>query len=138
MGLRRKARQEALRILFQFDATKDSIDEIINYYWENISGVKNKEVKSYAETLVRGTIEHLNEIDEKIKRVSKNWKLERMFMVDRNILRLALYELLYRDDVPPPVSINEAIEISKLYGTEKSPKFINGILDTIAKNEKLK
>ncbi len=138
MGIRRKAREEALRILFQYDATGDPIDEILNYYWKNISSVKNNEIKEYAETIVRGTIEHLQEIDSKIKEVSKNWRIERMFMVDRNILRLAIFELIHRKDIPPAVAINEAIEISKIYGTEKSPKFINGILDSIRKKEKIK
>ncbi len=138
MGIRRKAREEALRILFQYDATKDPIDEILKYYWENISSVKNNEIKEYAETIVKGTIEHLEEIDSKIKEVSKNWRIERMFMVDRNILRLAIFELIYRKDIPPAVAINEAIEISKIYGTEKSSKFINGILDSIRKKENIK
>ena len=88
-------------------------------------------LRLFAEPLIRGTIEHRNAIDEQIKKNAKNWDLHRIAAVDRNILRLAIYEMLYRDDIPPIVSINEAVDIAKKFSTEDSGKFVNGILDKI-------
>jgi len=84
--------------------------------------------------LIRGTLEHRDEADELIKKHAQNWELHRMAAVDRNILRLAIYEMLYRDDIPPVVSINEAIELAKAYGGADSGRFVNGILDRIRKD----
>ncbi len=133
MGRRRKAREEALKILFEYDSTGDDIDEIIHCFWENFSTTKDRKVREYAKTLVKGVVDNLNDIDKKIEKVSKNWKLQRMFKVDKNILRIAVFELLYKNDTPVPVVIDEAVEIAKTYGTETSHKFINGILDSINK-----
>ena len=125
-------------MLFQFDATGDPLEEIIGYYWEPFSQVNELEVRAYAAHLFRGTVAHRRELDDKIQDVSTHWNMSRMFMVDKNILRLALFEMMLQREVPPAVVIDEAIEISKVYGTESSPKFINGILDALAKREKLK
>ena len=88
-------------------------------------------MRVFAEPLIRGTLEHQAELDERIKQYAKNWDLHRMAVVDRNILRLAIYEMLYRDDIPPVVSINEAVDIAKKFSTEDSGKFVNGILDKV-------
>ena len=88
-------------------------------------------MRLFAEPLIRGTVEHRDEIDEHIKNHAKNWELHRMAVVDRNILRLAIYEMLHRADIPPVVSINEAVDIAKKFSTEDSGKFVNGILDKI-------
>ena len=88
-------------------------------------------MRLFAEPLIRGVIEHRNAIDEQIKHHAKNWELHRMAAVDRNVLRLAIYEMLHREDIPPVVSINEAVDIAKKFSTEDSGKFVNGILDKI-------
>jgi N utilization substance protein B len=88
-------------------------------------------VRVFAEPLIRGTLEHIPELDEKIKHYAKNWELHRMAVVDRNILRLAIYEMLHRDDIPPVVSINEAVDIAKRFSTDESGGFVNGILDKV-------
>src|SRR5213079_1198621 len=85
----------------------------------------------FADKLIRGVIEHRNDIDERIKGHAEHWDLHRMAVVDRNVLRLAIYEMLYREDIPPVVSINEAVDIAKKFSTEDSGKFVNGILDKI-------
>jgi N utilization substance protein B len=90
------------------------------------------EAQGFVENLVRGTRSHLTELDEIIARVSRNWRIERMARVDRNLLRMALYELKHSEDVPPKVVINEAIEVAKRYGTAESPAFVNGLLDRCA------
>ncbi len=136
MGRRRKAREEALKILFEYDSTGDNIDEIIKCFWENFSTTKDRKVREYTKILVKGVVENLEEIDKSIEMVSKNWNVERMFRVDKNILRIAIFELLYKKDTPVPVVIDEAVEIAKIYGTDTSPRFINGILDSI--NKKLR
>ena len=86
-------------------------------------------VRFFAEPLIRGTLEHRDKLDAQIKKYAVNWELHRMAVVDRNILRLAIYEMLYRDDIPPVVSINEAFDIAKKFSTQDSGKFVNGILD---------
>jgi N utilization substance protein B len=88
-------------------------------------------LRLFAEPLIRGTLEKRDEIDEKIKKHAANWDLTRMAVVDRNILRLAIYEMLFREDIPPVVSINEAVDIAKKFSTQDSGKFVNGLLDKI-------
>lgn len=134
MGRRRKAREEALKILFEYDSTGDDIDEIIHCFWENLSTTRDRKVREYTKVLVKGVVENLSEIDKSIEKVAKNWNLHRMFRVDKNILRIAIFELLFKKDTPVPVVIDEAVEIAKTYGTDNSPRFINGILDSINKN----
>lgn len=129
---RRKGRELAFQFLFQFDFTgkrpgKKDFDE----FWAEKDG--NAEVKKFTEDIVNGTINNLKEIDASIQGAAEHWVLHRMAAVDRNILRFATYELLYRNDIPSTVTINEAIEIAKRYSTNESASFINGILDKIAK-----
>ncbi|MDP2754600.1 MAG: transcription antitermination factor NusB [Nitrospirota bacterium] len=129
---RRKAREYALQILFQVDFTKKRIDsKDLEEFW---SGKKeSRSVKEFTEDIVRGTLNSIDEIDAMIERVTENWLLKRMAAVDRNILRFAAYEILYRKDIPSAVTINEAIEIAKKFSSAESAPFINGILDRLAK-----
>ena len=91
-------------------------------------------MRLFGHPLIRGVLDHLKEIDETISEQVKNWDMERIAKVDRNILRLAIHEMLHRDDIPPVVSINEAIDIAKKFSTEKSGRFVNGILDKVKAN----
>ncbi len=129
---RRRAREYALQILFQLELTGSEVtDEIVEEFWEGND--EDEEVREFTGGIVKTTRKNLREIDETIKRAAEHWSLERMAAIDRNILRAATCELLYRSDIPPSVVINEAIEIARKYSTEDSAPFINGILDRIAK-----
>jgi N utilization substance protein B len=130
MGIRRKARESALRMLYSFDLGKHNIEEVIETYWELYE--PEADWQEFSEMLVRGTVDRLDEIDQLVQSVSMHWKISRMGSVDRNILRMAAFELFHVDDVPKRVTLNEAIEIAKRYGTVDSSAFINGILDKIA------
>lgn len=132
MSQRRKAREFALQILFQYDLANGNIKEIMENFWKEKKA--NSKIVSFCSQLVNGAIENLKEIDNCISRHSLNWKLERMSAVDRNVLRIATYELLFLKETPSPVVINEAIEVAKKFGTEDSAKFINGILDAIRRS----
>ena len=127
---RTKARERALQALYQIDVAAEGIDEALARFWKSFEPVE-REVMTLAESLVRGVAQHRRAIDEEIERVSSNWRLDRMAKVDRNVLRLATYELL-RTDVPVKVAINEAIELGKKYGSESTGAFVNGVLDRIA------
>ncbi len=125
---RRKARELALQVLFSLDFEASSPEEAWNLICKNF----NKKIDPFSKELVFGVWENRKEIDRIIERASKNWRLHRMAKVDKSILRLAVYEMLYRDDIPPKVSINEAIELAKKFGGEnESYSFVNGILDNI-------
>jgi transcription antitermination protein NusB len=129
---RRKAREYALQILFQIDFKEKTIDrKDLEEFWSDKK--ETKEVKDFTEALVRGTLDRLEEIDRIIERVTENWLLKRMAAVDRNILRFAAYEILYRKDIPSAVTINEAIEIAKKYSSQEAAPFLNGVLDQLAK-----
>jgi N utilization substance protein B len=131
---RRRAREYALQLLFQLDITKNKLNnEQFEGFWEDIR--EDNDIKEFADNLVRGTRENIAAIDETIKKAAEHWSIDRMAVIDRNILRCATYELLYRTDIPPLATINEALEISKKYSTEDSASFINGILDKIAKDK---
>ncbi len=123
-----------MQMLFQLDLTnsiKTLPDTLHREFWEGIK--EEDDVKKFANAIVKGTIEHIEEIDSILRQSAAHWSIERMAVVDRNVLRAATYELLYRNDIPPSVTINEAIEIAKKYGTQESSAFINGILDKIRK-----
>ena len=133
---RRRAREYALQILFQLDVTNSAFsNDLFEDFWDDIK--ENDDVKEFAKAIVIGTTKNIEHIDEIIKKTTEHWSIERMAIVDRSILRTAVYELLYRSDIPPKVIINEAIEISKKYSTEDSASFINGILDKIQKSKKI-
>lgn len=135
MGLRRKAREYALQLLFQqdFSQQKTLLSEA-----PRLHRPAAQSIKDFADLLVQGVTQHLSEIDSLIRKHAEHWSLERMALVDRNILRIAIFELLYIADIPAKVTLNEAIEIAKRYGDESSSAFINGILDRIlCEEEKL-
>ena len=154
MGKRREARERAVQFLFQHDLNpREDLDAALNEFWESqraaaIAEDKGRanwneppvlppptageaEMRLFSEPLIRGTMQHRDVIDEHIKKHVKNWDFNRIAPVDRNILRLAIYEMLHRDDIPPVVSINEAVDIAKKFSTEDSGKFVNGILDKV-------
>jgi transcription antitermination protein NusB len=155
MGKRREARERAVQFLFQHDLNPpENLELELATFWnsqraaaieDEKSGqatwgqpvelppptVEEAETRLFAEPLIRGALEHRDTIDEKIKSHAKNWDFHRIAAVDRNIMRLAIYEMLYRDDIPPVVSINEAVDIAKKFSTQDSGKFVNGILDKI-------
>ncbi len=128
---RTKARERALQALYQIDVAATDLDEALARFWPSFEPVE-REVREGAEALVRGVAAHRLEIDEAIEQVSTNWRMDRMAKVDRNVLRLAVFELRWRDDVPVKVCINEAIELGKKYGSESSAAFVNGVLDRVA------
>jgi N utilization substance protein B len=127
---RTRARERALQALYQIDVAAEGIDEALAAFWKSFEPVE-REVRELAEALVRGVAESRRAVDEAIEEASSNWRLDRMARVDRNVLRLAVYELL-RTDVPVKVVINEAIELGKKFGSESSGAFVNGVLDKVA------
>ena len=128
---RRKAREHALQMLFQHEFSGDRSS--LEFADERSPDKKtNEEIKKFAGELVTGTLKHLEEIDRVVQEAAEHWKMERMAAVDRNILRCAVYEIIYRSDIPAAVTINEALEIAKKYSSLESVSFINGLLDKIA------
>lgn len=135
MGARRKARELALQMLFQHDMSGNPPDTIIDTFEELQKSKAN--TREFATKIFRGTVDHLAELDDMIQAQADNWRLSRMATVDRNIIRMSVYEFLHESDTPKLVIIDEAIEIAKRYGTQKSSQFINGILDGILKRYNL-
>ncbi|HEX8312153.1 MAG TPA: transcription antitermination factor NusB [Chthoniobacteraceae bacterium] len=135
MGKRREGREAALQFLYQLDLSEEVPAELFTRFWELRSGpgkaVPTAKTRVFTEQLVSGVAAHRPEIDERIQKHSTNYDLSRIAMVDRNILRMGIYEMLYSPDVPPVVIINEAIEVAKKFGSEESGRFINGILDRV-------
>jgi N utilization substance protein B len=129
MGKRRKARELALMILYELEFQAGEAKAILDTFWQD--HLVPPEVRAFTESLVRGTVESGPELDRLIAANAAHWSLARIALVERNILRLAVYELVYRDDIPERVAINEAIELAKLYGSQESGAFVNGILDQI-------
>ncbi len=129
MHQRRKAREIALQVLYELDVLDIDATEAIAIFW-NYFGAP-EESRKFSTLLIEGTCGKKEEIDSLISSSSDNWSLARMSRVDRNILRMAVYELLYCPDIPPKVTLNEAIDLGKLYGSENSGSFINGILDAV-------
>jgi len=154
MGKRREARERAVQFLFQHDLNPPAdLLAALEHFWESQRAAAIAEdkgaatwgqpaelppptpeevaIREFADPLIRGTLEHRDEADTVIKKHAKNWDLHRMAAVDRNVLRLAIYEMLHRDDIPPVVSINEAVDIAKKFSTRESGAFVNGILDRL-------
>ena len=134
MRRRTLAREHALKILYQFDITKRPMDAVIESYWKAEES-KDEEIITYASSLVKGINQHLDIIDNKIAEYATNWQLKRMAIIDRNVMRIGVFELKYTSDIPPKVAINEAVELVKKHGDLESSKFVNGILDKIHKKE---
>jgi N utilization substance protein B len=154
MGKRREARERAVQFLFQYDLNPtENLEESLRHFWESQRAAALAEEKgpakwgqavelpppsvdevamrTFAEPLIRGVLQHREAVDEIIRKYTENWELHRIANVDRNILRLAIYEMQYREDIPPVVSINEAVEIAKKFSTQDSGRFVNGILDKV-------
>ncbi len=154
MGKRRESRERAVQFLFQHDLNpREDLDVALNEFWESqraaaLAAEKGRanwnepvelppptaaeaEMRLFSEPLIRGTLQYRDEVDVHIKKHVKNYDFNRIAPVDRNILRLAIYEMLHREDIPPVVSINEAVDIAKKFSTEDSGKFVNGILDKV-------
>ena len=156
MGLRREARERAVQFLFQYDLNPGEEKDLavnLNQFWHthklSESGyekgnatwgkkielsdttTRDTSIRVFAEDLIRGVLEKKEELDLKLQKYLRNWDLTRMAVVDRNVLRMAIFELHYREDIPPVVSLNEAIEIAKRFSTRESGKFVNGLLDRI-------
>jgi N utilization substance protein B len=154
MGKRREARERAVQFLFQHDLNQpDDLDRALEQFWvsQRAAAIAEEKgiatwgqpielppptsdeaaVRLFADPLIRGALQFRDEADALIKKHAKNWELHRIAAVDRNILRLAIYEMLHRDDIPPVVSINEAVDIAKKFSTQDSGKFVNGILDKV-------
>ena len=136
MGTRRRAREAALQFLFQDDfldrgrsTNATELDERFTTF--SLLYQINKKARPYARLLIGGIFDKLDEIDGAIGAHATNWRLERIAATDRNLLRVAIFELLFQDDVPTQVAINEAVEIAKRFGTQESPAFINGVLDAV-------
>jgi N utilization substance protein B len=130
MGRRRQAREFALQLLYELDVRGESDPgPVIEAFWTRQEAPA--EVRAFAETIVRGVAAHREKIDELIVRFAEHWALDRMAMVDRNVLRAGVWELLWGVDVPPKVAINEALEIARRFSTEESTRFINGLLDRV-------
>src|SRR5687767_13876463 len=154
MGKRREARERAVQFLFQFDLNPvENVEESLQHFWDSQRAAALADEKGpakwgqhvelpppdadevamrkFAEPLIRGVLEQRQLLDEVIRKYTENWELHRIANVDRNILRLAIYEMQHREDIPPVVSINEAVEIAKKFSTEDSGRFVNGILDKV-------
>ena len=133
MSARRRSRQRALQILFIWDVRKQSVDEAAGAFFETLYSEEGKvppRNDTFLVELIHGVVEHAAEIDSHISHHAEHWRIERMPAVDRNILRLAVYELLKRE-TPPPVVIDEALELARRYSNEESVQFVNGVLDAI-------
>ncbi len=131
MGVRRRAREIAIQILYQADVAKVPLSEAFTIYEGYFK--PSPKALDFAKELVNGVAQYQEDLDAWIEQFSKHWRIDRMSAIDRNILRLATYELLHRSDIPPRVSINEAVELAKSFGSEESAAFVNGILDALFK-----
>jgi len=130
MGARTTAREAALQMLYALEAGGGAAEQIIRDFWRELPG--DAEGRAYADEVVRGVASELAATDERIRAASRNWRLERMTRVDRNLLRMGAWELLRRPDVPRAVILDEAVELAKRYGAAESGAFVNGVLDRIA------
>lgn len=137
MRKRTRSREIALNILYSSEIVKETIEESELRYWSD-NEQNDEMVKDFANAIIGGVKKHFDDLDKIISKYAENWKIERMAVIDRNVLRIACYELLYIEDIPPKVSINEAIDIAKKYGNKDSGKFVNGILDRVKNEEEVK
>lgn len=133
MGVRRDAREAAVQYLYQREMQGDLSDQALQEFYE-MRGL-SPSGRRFCDELLKGWIQHHEEIDEVIAKNARNFEFKRLSAVDRNVLRIACHEILFRSDIPPAVAINEAIEIAKKYSTEDSGKFVNGVLDNIRKQQ---
>lgn len=130
MPSRRRSRQRALQILFLWDARRQPVEDALSAYYETLYSEERPERDAFVDNLVRGTVEHLAQVDEQIAKHAEHWRMERMPLVDRNILRLAVYEMQHVG-TPAAVAIDEALELARRFSNEESVQFINGVLDAV-------
>jgi N utilization substance protein B len=133
MSSRRKARECALQMLFQWNVGKDPAETVERLFWSNTRRTEDEALLAFANELFRGTVAAAEDIDALIVRHVENWRMDRMAAVDRNILRLAIYEMMHHHDTPAAVVINEALEIARRFSSDESVHFINGVLDSVRK-----
>jgi len=134
MGSRRKARECALQMLFAADVAQTRVDDLVRDFWSELSDAElDEHARDFATRLVIGTLANVTEVDERIRSRAEHWRISRMALVDRNVLRLAVYEFLY-ESTPRTVTINEALEIARRFSTYEATQFINGILDAIKRD----
>jgi N utilization substance protein B len=133
MGARRRARECALQMLFSYDLARPTVEDLIESYWGELAEAAD-EVRTFANELVEGTILHLATIDDRIRVRTEHWRIPRMAVVDRNLLRMAVFEFLYHPSTPRTVAINEALEIARRFSTAEATQFVNGILDAIKRD----
>jgi N utilization substance protein B len=133
MASRRRARQRALQILFLWDARRSPVPDALNQYYNTLYSEEQPHRDPFVDDLVEGTIGNIQELDERISRHAERWRIDRMPAVDRNILRLAVYEMT-RGGTPPPVAIDEALELARKFSNEESVQFVNGVLDAVARD----
>lgn len=130
MGARRTGREAALKMLFQMEASGEDAERTVTLFWRSFG--EDAEGRDYADVALRGIAETLVSVDDQITKASAHWRLERMTRVDRNVLRLGAWELMHRLDVPRAVVLDEAVELAKMYGTDESSAFVNGVLNRVA------
>lgn len=128
--VRRKARERALQFLFGLDFSNYNWEDAIEFFWD--TELTRPSVKAYALTLIQGICERREDLDLEIDRAIDRWSPDRVGRIERNVLRIALFEMKYQEDVPSPVAINEAIELAKNFGSNEAPRFVNGVLDKLA------
>ena len=130
---RRQAREWVVQFLFQTEFNPEELDQALGEFWNDEEKTPLERDRKYVNEVIHGVIDEQVQIDRTLKRYTDNWDVDRLGVLDRTVLRVAVYEMLFRDDVPPVVSINEAIEIAKAYSGQKSARFVNGVLDRIQK-----
>ena len=133
MGARRKAREIALQMLYQMEVNPGELEAALELFWKGISA--SQAVKEFVNRIVTGVNAKQEEIDQLLAKHSEHWRLDRMDMVDKSILRMGVFEIMFCDDIPVKVAMNEAVDLGKKFGAEESGAFINGILDKISKVE---
>jgi N utilization substance protein B len=135
MGTRRQGREWVLQLLFQVDLNPSSTEDTLKPFWEERPDAEPA-TREFAERLFLGTVSHRDELDATMRRYVQNWSIKRMGVVDRNVLRMALYELMHCEDIPPVVTINEAVDLAKFFSNTESGRFVNGVLDRVRKDLK--
>ena len=129
---RRETREWIIQFLFQLDFNPEPVDIALKDFWEEKDPIERE--KTYADEIIKGVVQHKDELDDRLSQYAKRWDSERMGAVDRTVMRVALFEMLYREDVPPVVSINEAVHFAKDFSSFQSGRFVNGVLDRIRKD----
>lgn len=133
MASRREGREWVVQLLFILDVNKQELPQLFEDFWADHEA--SSKSRKFTEAHVRDIVERMSELDETLRNYSHNWDLHRIGIIERNVIRMSVYEILFRDDIPSVVSINEAVDIAKYFGNNESGRFVNGILDNIRKTE---